>query len=258
MKIGAMNNPSRDIIQEIRRIAENGFDYIDLTVEPPQAYYNVLDASSVKNALLENGLEAVGHTAFFLPIASPITSLRESALAEIEKTFCFFKDAGIAKVTVHPQWKVPLHDAEWVRQSNIDAFARLADTAKALGMKLLLENVPGAWSRSDFLATVFDSVPSLGFHLDIGHANLDGPINRTKELLQFFGHILEHVHVSDNLGGDMDMHLPLGAGAIDWPEMIGLLKRSGYDATITAEVFSRDLDYLYLSKEKLRSLWEKR
>jgi sugar phosphate isomerase/epimerase len=62
--------------------------------------------------------------------------------------------------------------------------------------------------------------------------------------------------VSDNHGGDRDEHLPLGAGNIDWPWALGVLKRMGYDGTITAEVFSRDKSYLVAAKDQLREWWD--
>lgn len=155
MKIGAMNNPSRDVLQEIERIAENGFDFIDLTLEPSRAYYDCIDACSIKKAARNAGLDVIGHTAFFMPIASSVPRLRECALSEIERTLQVFSEMEVSKVTVHPQWKIPLHDAEWVRQANIESFARLAQKASSLGLKLLFENVAGAWSRAGFFDAYF-------------------------------------------------------------------------------------------------------
>jgi sugar phosphate isomerase/epimerase len=39
--------------------------------------------------------------------------------------------------------------------------------------------------------------------------------------------------------------------------VIPMLKQSGYDGTITLEVFSPDRRYLLFSREKLKELWEK-
>ena len=38
MLIGAMNFPGRSVAKEIHRIAEDGFDFVDLTIEPPAAW----------------------------------------------------------------------------------------------------------------------------------------------------------------------------------------------------------------------------
>ena len=35
MQIGVMNHPARDPIGEIEWIGQNGFDFVDFTLEPP-------------------------------------------------------------------------------------------------------------------------------------------------------------------------------------------------------------------------------
>jgi sugar phosphate isomerase/epimerase len=74
--------------------------------------------------------------------------------------------------------------------------------------------------------------------------------------LQAFHDRLAHVHLSDNFGKREDLHLPLGAGAIDWRSIISMLKSFRYHGTITLEVFSSDRRYLLLSRDKLREIWE--
>jgi sugar phosphate isomerase/epimerase len=64
-----------------------------------------------------------------------------------------------------------------------------------------------------------------------------------------------HVHVSDNKRVNDD-HLPLGVGTIDWPEQLGLLKASGYDGTITVEVFTPDRTFVVDSAERVRRIWQ--
>lgn len=255
MKLGAMNNPSCDLLGEIERIAAAGFDFIDLTLEPSKARSDQISVTAVKEAIRSTGIGVIGHTAYYLPIASPFDSLRESAVQEVEHCLRVFHELGITSVNVHPQNHVPLHSEEWVRERNVESIARLAALARSLGQTLLFENFPGAWSRAAFLKPVFEALPDLRFHLDVGHAHLDGPENRTAELLEAFGAITEHVHLSDNFGGHEDLHLPIGAGSIDWGEIVSLLKGAGYDGTITLEVFSRDVDYLYLSRDKVREMW---
>lgn len=46
----------------------------------------------------------------------------------------------------------------------------------------------------------------------------------------------------------------MGTGNIDWEKLIKLLKKY-YNGTITLEIFSKDKDYVLLSKDKLRELW---
>ena len=92
-------------------------------------------------------------------------------------------------------------------------------------------------------AELLDPLPALGLHLDIGHANLEVEQNTAIAILATHGRRLRHVHLHDNKGGWADLHLPLGVGTMDVAKYVTALKRSGYDGTITLEVFTRDRHY---------------
>jgi len=254
--IGAMNDPMVEVVDEIESYAKLGFDFIDLTLEPQAAYSETLPVADVKAALERTGLRIVGHTAFYLPIASPVPDIREAAVREIERDMDIFVQLGAKKVNVHPHVNVPLHDNRWIRETNIQSLRRLMHHAKHRGLVLMLENMPPIFNSPRDLSVVFAAVPEIGFHLDVGHANLESEHNMTVEMASHFIKRLEHVHFSDNNGGNLDLHLPLGVGKIDWAWIVHILKRVGYDGTITLEVFAHDREYLVISKNKLRALWD--
>jgi sugar phosphate isomerase/epimerase len=257
MQIGAMNHPQQDVGAEVRRFRELGFDFIDLTLEPPQALPAGLDVGAVAAALAATGLGVVGHTAWYLPLATPYDGVREAAFAELARCFATFATLGARLVNLHPDARVPsLFPRDWTIERNVDSLRRLTERARSAGVQLMLENVPGLFNQVDVLTQVFNALPDLRWHLDVGHANLGGGPNATDRMLAAFGDRLAHVHCSDNKGGDADLHLPLGAGTIDWPAAVAALQRHGYDGTITLEVFSLDQDYLALSRQKLRRLWD--
>lgn len=251
-----MNNPMADVVEEIEVYAAYGFDFIDLTLEPNAAYSATLPVGKVKAALERTGLGIVGHTAYYLPIASPFPEIRECAIREIERDIRVFAELGASKVNVHPYIIAPLQENRWIREANIDAFRRLLEYAKARGMIFMMENIAPHFNSPRDLSEVFAAVPGLGFHLDVGHANLETEHNMTVELASLFADHLEHVHFSDNNGGNLDLHLPLGVGKIDWKWIVHILKRIGYDGTITLEVFAHDREYLLISRDKLRRLWD--
>lgn len=255
MLVGAMNHPMRDTVAEIRGFAAAGFDFLDLTLEPDHAFAATLDVPAVRRALDETGLGVVGHTAWYLPIASPFPSLRQAALVELELDLDVFARLGATRMNVHPDRGASLSQIDWIVERNADALESLAVAATPRGIQVMVENMPTMFGRVDVLKRLFDRVPALGFHLDAAHANLNVPRNSTPELLDAFADRLAHVHFSDNKGGDWDLHLPLGAGLIDWPAIVRDLKRHGYDGTITLEVFGDDPEYLYYSARKLRALW---
>jgi sugar phosphate isomerase/epimerase len=249
-----MNDPALPLEQELDRIAAADFDFVDLTLEPPGAW--PVDGAAVERMVRDRGLGVVGHTAYFLPIASPFHELRERAGEILERALDVFAEVGAACVNVHPDGLIG-HD-EGVVARNVEAIGRLTAEAADRGMTLMVENLGRSAARPDDLRPLFEAVDGLAFHLDVGHANMSrrpGEPNRTAELLQAFGERLAHVHVHDNLGVD-DLHLPLGVGTVDWPWVVRALKDAGYDATVTLEVFGDERSYLDLSRRLWLEWWE--
>jgi sugar phosphate isomerase/epimerase len=256
MKIGMMNNPRFNLCAEIAWAKKNGFDYLDLTLEPPASHPRELKVAEVNRALRDYKLAIVGHTAYYLPIASPYETLRKAALEEMRWALQFFAEIGASTVTVHPDKSIAfVFSPKAVLQTNLQSLAEIVTLAEPLGIQILIENMDRTFNTVEQIQEALGRMSQLGFHLDVGHANLNVERNRTGQFLQAFRERLFHVHFSDNFGKSEDLHLPLGAGNIPWPKIIGLLKDSGYDGTITLEIFSADRRYLLFSRDKVRGLW---
>jgi sugar phosphate isomerase/epimerase len=95
MLIGTMNHPARDLLGEIDWIGKMGFDFLDLTIEPPLAGVRRLDVPQVKAALADRGLTVVGHTAYYLPLCSPFESIRRAAVDELKLCLEAFAKLGV-------------------------------------------------------------------------------------------------------------------------------------------------------------------
>jgi len=256
MKVGAMNNPTSNLLKEIQWIGKNGFDFVDLTLEPPCAYSLSVEVDSVKELLDKYNLDIIGHTAYYLPIASPFQSFCELAQRELKNCFEIFQALDAHKVNIHADESVVgIFNKERALVRNIRAIKLAAQKAKEMGLRLIVENTIKLFNNVDDLNILFESGIDAGFHLDVGHANLNTDRNRTEEFLSRFADKLEHVHFSDNKSGNADLHLPLGAGLIPWDKIVSQLKRYNYDGTITLEVFSRDKRYLLASRDKLLEMW---
>src|SRR6185369_5748633 len=256
MMIGAMNHPAYDLLKEIDWIGEMGFDFIDLTLEPPMAEARRLDLRSVRSDLDGNGLSVVGHTAYYLPLCSPFESLRLAAVQELQLCLEAFAQLGARWMNLHPDRQAPLHDRRFIIDRNLQSLRELLPTAQEYGLGLMIENLPGNFNTVRQLAELLDPLPDLGLHLDIGHAYLLVEVNSTDELLAAYGRRLSHVHLHDNKGGNADLHLPLGAGNLETAHYLRSLHAIGYDGTITLEVFTVDRHHLSYSMEVLRQLWK--
>jgi sugar phosphate isomerase/epimerase len=254
--IGAMNHPAFPFLDQIESISAAGMDFVDLTLEPPEAASWRIDPKAIREALDKRKLAVVGHTAFYLPMASAIEELRCAAVCELRRCLAAFSIIGARWMNVHPDRHTPMHERSFYIERNRRSFQELGADARRLGVGLMIENLPGDYNGASQLGELLDPLPELGLHLDIGHANLQVPYNATEEILQAYGSRLRHVHLHDNKGGFADLHLPLGTGTVDLPRMIRALKRSGYDGTITLEVFTPDRHYLMYSREVLRRVWD--
>lgn len=255
MLIGAMNHPARHLLKEIEWIGRMGFDFIDLTLEPPMAQAQNLDLSQVRAALEANGLKVVGHTAYYLPLCSPFESLRRAAVEELKICIEAFGKLGAKWMNLHPDRQAPLHERQFIIDRNLISLRELLRAAQDHGIGLMIENLPGSYNTARQVGELLNPLPELGLHLDIGHANLLVELNSTDELLAAFGKRLRHVHLHDNKGGNADLHLPLGSGTLETDHYIRSLQAVGYDDTITLEVFTPDLHHLEYSLEVLRRLW---
>jgi len=93
-------------------------------------------------------------------------------------------------------------------------------------------------------------------HLDFGHSNFG--IDNHEVFCGELGEHIRHVHFSDNRSRSDD-HMPLGVGTVNWQKAVDSLKATGYNSTITLEIFCNDPNmqhkYLVLSRELIKELW---
>ncbi|HEX3683554.1 MAG TPA: sugar phosphate isomerase/epimerase family protein [Bryobacteraceae bacterium] len=255
MLIGTMNHPEHDVLAEIAWMADAGMEFIDLTLEPPAAASWEVDTRAIRAALERSRMPVVGHTAWYLPMASAIPEIRAAAVAELRRCLYKFAEVGARWMNIHPDRHTPWHPRQFFIDCNVATIEELLPDVERSGVGLMIENLPGDYNSAPQLADLLDRVPQLGLHLDIGHANLQVPHNTTEEILAAHGKRLRHVHLHDNKGGHADLHLPLGTGTVDLRRSVQELRQCGYDGTITLEVFTPDRHHLLYSRDLLRKTW---
>lgn len=252
MKIGYPNNPRKNILEEIEWIGRNKFDFVDLFLEEDMAVPEKIDVEKVKKLLKKYKLDIVGHTAWYLPIGSPIKSLREAAIKEAVRYFEVFRKVGAEFVTIHANWPGgSMFSEKEGMEFQVDSLRKLVKEAKKYKIKIIYELVTTPMDSIENISTITKKVPGLFLHLDTGHANLFG--KTPEKVIKKFRGKIKHVHMHDSKR-DLDLHLPMGFGTINWVKTIRTLKKY-YDGTITLEIFNEDKNYILFSKEKLRKMW---
>ena len=253
MEIGFPNHPRRDLLKEIEWIGKNGFDFVDLFLEEDMATPEKVDAKAVRRLLEKFGLGVIGHTAWYMPIGSPVKALRNAAVEELKRYFQVFAEIGVDFVNIHANWPGGLFSDKEGVKFQIESLKRLVEEAKEFGIKLMLEPLDTRNDTLKNISAILKAIPELYLHLDIGHTSLYG--RKPKDFIKRLHEKLRHVHLHDN-NRAKDLHLPLGCGTIEWEKILKVLKRY-YDGTITLEVFSRDRDYVLIARDKLRELWDR-
>ena len=186
----------------------------------------------------------------------PVESFRPQAMLRQKLALQIAAEMGVKTITVHvgsdhryPDQPLELQ-FDFIRRS----LSELLPFAETLGITICIENI---WHRLDTperLLSLKMEFPTdaLGFCYDAGHANLMDKGRNTPDSNpfktwgnvppQFDDHILEkmlpHVvncHLHDN-NGVTDQHFNIGRGNIDWPHIVGLLKKAPRLQVIQSEV----------------------
>ncbi len=262
MQYGAMNFPILPVVDEIKAVAKMGFDYLELTLDPPEAHHEQVfkQKEEILGALADHGLGLVCHLPTFLYLTDMAPRIREASLLEMHDALKAAAALNPRKVVLHPPYIGGLGPLVMDRSMAIamDSLEAVVSEAERLGLCMCIENMfpkyPGWIEPKDFVP-VMERFPSLRMTLDFGHANVESKRgDRILAFMEAFKDRIGHIHISDNLGKGDD-HLPVGAGTIDFKKMLRALKTIGYDDTATLEIFSPDRRHLEISRDWIKALF---
>ena len=262
MRYGAMNHPARPVLDELAEIAGLGFDFLELTFDPPEAHHLQVRklVPRLRAELRGRGMGLVCHMPTFVSLADLTDSIRQASVGEVLASLETAAELQPRHVVLHPAHIAGMgpYVMDLARQHALDSLAAIAEKAAELGLAVCLENM---FPRTRFgvepddFQQVFEQFPDLLMTLDIGHGCIGSP--RGKRVLRFiqrFAGRVRHLHVSDNFG-ERDDHLPLGSGSIPFATILGELKKSGFSHTVTFEVFTPDRQNLLDSKRAFETQW---
>jgi sugar phosphate isomerase/epimerase len=261
MLFGAMNSPLRPILEEIEVISGLGFDYLELSMDPPEAHHSIVreQREEILRALDVREMQIVCHLPTFVTTADLTPALRETSVKEVLQAMGVAAGLKPLKLVLHPSYfsGLGVRVMRRARKLAMESLEAIVEEADRLNQCLCIENMfPRLRSLTDpeDFVEIFERFPKLNMTLDIGHANIGskGP-DKTLRFIKMFSDRILHIHASDNSGRGDD-HIPVGAGTVDFEQVIGALEGIGYGDTVTFEIFSRDRDYLRISREKFAAM----
>ena len=145
MQFGAMNFPVTPLLQEVDTVAELGFDYIEIAMDPPMAHYSILseDQKAITKSLAVNGLGVICHLPTFVTTADLTESLRRASVTEVQRSLSVAADLGTNKVVLHPSmvFGMGAFVLETVKGFAFDFLGEIIDTAERLKITICLENM---------------------------------------------------------------------------------------------------------------------
>jgi len=232
--------------ESLRRIAEAGYDGVDIWGGRPHAYRNDLTPQELRR--LRNLLERLGlEVASFIPaqfryptcLCSRSDTIRRDSVEYIKDSLRSAAELGAPVVSVcpgHTTYGQTPEDGWYRLQESLDEICAAADT---LRLKVALE--PADRYETDLVndceqaLTLLEDVrwDNIGVVLDNGHSHVVG--ESAQAMIAKLGDRLFHVHIDDNLG-QRDQHLIPGDGTFEFVPFLSALRQSGYRGFLTAEL----------------------
>jgi sugar phosphate isomerase/epimerase len=228
---------SGDFARNVRRIAELGYDGVELAVRDPA----MMDAHTVAHIAADAGLTvpAIGTGQAYveegLSFTSPDPRIRAGAIARIQAQADFAAHLGAQVIIGLIRGKLGAGVGEeqamgWL----VTALRECAGYAAQRDVQLSFE--PLSRLDTNLINTTHEALcllrqvgaPNLGLLLDTFHMNIEEP-SIYASLVQARQHIT-HFHLSDS-----NRQYP-GAGHVDFAGIVATLGALGYDAYLSAEV----------------------
>ena len=237
------------------RIARIGYAGLELLADVPHAWpAGLLEGQkrAIVSAMERSGLRFSNINAFMMNAVAdrrqpywhpsfiePDSHYRQVRIDHTRRALSLCAELGAPHITTEPGG--PLAPG-LSRQEAIDLFVEvlkpLAEHAHACGVLLLIEPEPDLLlETTDQYLEVAERVnaPSIGLNFDIGHAycvreDLPRAIARLAPQIR-------HYHMEDIAATRIHHHLVPGTGAIDFPEVIGAIRQTGYQGWLTVELY---------------------
>ncbi|MGP0062627.1 MAG: sugar phosphate isomerase/epimerase family protein [Isosphaeraceae bacterium] len=237
------------------RIAALGYEGLELLADVPHAWpagllaiqkRGILEAMehaglsfSNINAFMMNAINDYRQPYWYPSFIEPDPHYRRVRIDHTFRSLSLCAELGAPHITTEPGG--PLAPGQ-SRQEAIDLFVEvlkpLAEHAHKLGVLLLIEPEPGLLlETTDQYLEVAERVnaPSIGLNFDVGHAYCVSE-DLPRAIAKLAPHI-RHYHLEDIAATRVHHHLVPGMGAIDFAEVVGAIRKSGYDGWLTVELY---------------------
>lgn len=245
MKLGGSVGPK---LEEIKEVPEE-FEFVEIAVGEMEISIDEIDEEQLEKDLEENDLGLVVHLPFRQPLATTVPEFNDAIFEYFDRLLSFCDRMNAEKAVVHLNTR---HGQD--REEVEDHLEAVIEELKLLenkhGVELVYENIPFGAAKAMDLEDMpaFAEEMDISLCIDTGHAFAEEEQGGVNMILEEAKESISHLHVQDSMGGD-DSHVAVGHGDIDWEETCERLKE--FDGTVTLEIFTSDMEYAEISRQKL-------
>jgi len=278
-----------EILAAIDDAKRLGFQYMELEGVGPQLYTVAKNRDVIKKRCEANGVKLID----FVPVLPDTMSTdhrkRLKALKDfrlgcevgayfetgmvqadtfylpvhVEPPYDISKDFGFAYKPPSIKMDPEFDFWRFFQEIVVSSISKCNDMAKDYGLKLCIEprtweNISNVWALELLMREV--NSPNLGAVLDVAH--LAAQKTPPAQCVEMLGKRIFYVHASDNNFLSED-HLEVGAGSVDWKNLLEALRKHNYQGFIGIDVGGKkdlrpQLDAMYTnSKNYLESVMRK-
>ena len=238
-----------------QRIASAGYEGLELLADVPHAWpAGLLDVQKreILRAMEQTGLVFSNINAFMMNAVNdrrqpywhpsfiePEPHYRQVRIDHTRRALSLCAELGAPHITTEPGG--PLLPGQSRREAInlfVEVLKPLAQHAFDKGVLLLIEPEPGLLlETTDQYLEVAErlAAPSIGLNFDVGHAYCVAE-DLPRSIAKLAPHI-RHYHLEDIAATRVHHHLVPGTGAIDFAEVIGAIRATGYDGWLTVELY---------------------
>ena len=236
---------------------DHGFDHVELLLDGQYARPRIEDrCDSMRETLSSAGVGLVVHLPFSVQIGSPFAPVREGVVAEFTAGMDLAADLGASTVVFHPSSSA--WDRGWTSAERLpfvhDALDDLVPAALDRGLEPCLENVVSGSYDVRAFPELLAQYPGASMTFDTSHALLAGVDEpEMADFCRTYADRIAHLHLVDTRG-DVDEHLPIGMGRIDFGTVLSGLAEASWSGTAALEIDTEDYATIALGRRNLEGL----
>lgn len=228
----------------IRLIKEAGFDALDFSLHKMKPENTMLGEDYLKRA--ENTKRLLQkydipcpqcHAPIKFPADSPFNE-SDPRFVEMVRAIRYAAIIGADRIVVHGVCPPEGQYSEEAYQRNVRFYKALEPYAREAGIRIAVENqIHSAFNSPQLFNRIMDAVesPHIIACLDVGHARASG-FQPEDFIHQMRPNRVKMLHMHDNIGTDLDLHLLPYDGVIHWDATFEALVDYGYDGDFMLEL----------------------